>query len=131
MAVAVRQLHHTVSAAAAGPSLLAVGTPTNQVELYSWPEGRRIAQLDGHEATVAGLAFAAGGSGGSDPAPLRLVSASHDRNAFVWTQQPGSASGGTSTNGSSAAQEQWQPELVITKLSKAGLCCAWAPGGRK
>lgn len=138
MAVAVHRLHHAVSAAAAGPSLLAVATPTNQVELYSWPEGRRLAQLGGHEATVAGLAFAAAAGGSGDAGPLlRLVSASHDRNAFVWTHQP---DGGSSANGGSggggngsadAAQEQWRPELVITKLSKAGLCCAWAPGGRK
>lgn len=129
MAVAVHRLHHTVSAAAAGPSLLAVATPTNDVVIYSWPECRQVAQLEGHEATVAGLAFAASGSGGGS-GPLRLVSASHDRNAFVWTQQPGSS--GTETGGKgSVQQELWRPEMVITKLTKAGLCCAWAPGGRK
>lgn len=129
MAVAVHRLHHTVSAAAAGPSLLAVATPSNDVVLYSWPECRQIAQLEGHEATVAGLAFAAAAAG---TGPLRLVSASHDRNAFVWTQQPSSGNGGGGGSASSGAQqEQWRPEMVITKLTKAGLCCAWAPGGRK
>ena len=127
MAVAVHRLHQSVTAAAAGPSLLAVATPTNDVVLYSWPGGRQIAQLEGHESTVSGLAFA-GGGGGKEPA--RLVSASHDRNAFVWTQQPGSSS---STDGGSGKQQEqhWRPEMVITRLTKAGLCCAWAPGGRK
>ncbi|PRW57017.1 actin-related 2 3 complex subunit 1A [Chlorella sorokiniana] len=128
MAVAVHHLHHTVSAAAAGPSLLAVATPSNEVVLYSWSECRQIAQLEGHEATVAGLAFA---GGGGKAGPLRLVSASHDRNAFVWTQQPSDCSSGDGNAGGGKQQEQWRPEMVITKLSKAGLCCAWAPGGRK
>ncbi len=126
MAVAVHRLQHGVTAAAAGPSLLAVATPTNDVVLYSWPEGREIAQLEGHESTVSGLAFAAGGG---SKGPARLVSASHDRNAFVWTQQPGNSS--STGGGSGKQQEQWRPEMVITRLTKAGLCCAWAPGGRK
>lgn len=122
----MHRLRHTVSAAAAGPSLLAVATPTNDVMLYSWPECRQVAQLDGHEATVAGLAFTAAGG----PGPQRLVSASHDRNAFVWTQQPSSSGSGVGAN-RIEQQQLWRPEMVITKLTKAGLCCAWAPGGRK
>lgn len=70
------------------------------------------ARLEGHDQVVSGLDFF------QDPASglLRLVSSSHDRNSYVWTRQPG---GG------------WSPELVITKLSRAGLCVRWAPAGTK
>jgi len=53
--------------------------------------------------------------------PHRLVSCSHDRNSCVWTRQPGAPGAGTA----------WRPELVVTKLGRAGLCVRWAPGGAK
>lgn len=58
--------------------------------------------MQGHEGIVSGLSF-----DGAD----RLVSSSHDRNSFVWTRQGGS----------------WVPELVVTRLTKAGLAVAWSP----
>ena len=131
MAVCVHRLGHQVTAADASGARLAVSTPEHRVELYSWPAGTHQAQvLDAeHEAPIAGLDFsstaapAAAACGAA--APLRLVSASHDRNAYVWTESS------TTSNGSSSASTQLRPELVITRLAKAALCCAWAPGSLK
>lgn len=68
----------------------------------------------------------------------RLVSSSHDRNSYVWTQPPqqqepqqGEAGTSGSTEGTPGSSQKWQPELVITKLRKAGLSVAWAPGTPK
>ena len=123
MATSVHRVGHLLSAATACGNLVAVTSPDNKVTLYQRSGWQRIAELDGHEDTVTGLDFAAaaegGGSGGEGASSgLRLVSSSHDRNAYVWTQQ---AQGGS----------EWQPEMVITRLTKAGLCVAWAPHGLK
>ena len=122
MADAVHRLGFTVSAAAAFGSLVAVASHAdNKVKVYTWPGMELLQQLEGHEATVSGLAFAeTAAAADGDPPMLRLVSSSHDRNAFVWTQQQATAA---------AAATTWKPELVITKLRKAAMCVAWAPGG--
>jgi len=48
----------------------------------------------------------------------RLLSCSHDRNVYVWT--PPAAPGAA-----------WTPALVVHHLTRAALCCAWAPGDTK
>jgi actin related protein 2/3 complex subunit 1A/1B len=50
----------------------------------------------------------------------QLLSCSHDRNVYVWTPPP--AGGATTT---------WTPALVVHHLTRAALCCAWAPGDAK
>ncbi len=77
------------------------------------------ARLEGHDQIVSGLHFFEDAQG-----HVRLVSSSHDRNSYVWTRQP-------NTLGSSSSTGAWSQELVITKLSRAGLCVQWSGCGRK
>ena len=68
---------------------------------------RQTARLDGHDAAVSGLEWFSGGEGQPD----KLASASHDRNAFVFSSTTSAASSSRSSGG-----EQWHAgELVITK----------------
>ena len=125
MATSVHRAGHLVTAAAACGNLVAVACPDNKVVLYQRSGWQRTAELEGHEDTVTGLDFAAAAAAEGAASGLRLVSSSHDRNAYVWTQraqQQAQQQGGS---------REWQPEMVITKLSKAGLCVAWAPHGLK
>lgn len=114
-AVSAERLASSLSCAAlsASGATLAVCPNTSDVVLYERERDPKIGgwveaeTLKGHEGLVSGLSF-----DGAD----RLVSSSHDRNSFVWTRR-GSGS--------------WVPELVVTKLSKAGLCVAFSPASSK
>jgi actin related protein 2/3 complex subunit 1A/1B len=57
-------------------------------------------------------------SAGLDWSPVTnyLVSCSHDRNAFVWTEKSAGV---------------WKPTLAILRISRAALCCKWSPNGKK
>ena len=135
MALHVTRLGQLCSAAASDGTLLAVATREHTVlllgrDIVGWQQVGRLEER--HEDTISSLHFAPaapGGDsngGGAQPGQSRLVSSSHDRNAFVWTHQQ---------DVQQQHQQQqaagWQAELAITRLPKAGLCCAWAPGGRK
>lgn len=151
MAVSVLKLGQLCTAAAASDEFLAVATPEHAVVLLKrtgagWQNLHEGCVLnEGHEAAITSLSLNAGtacaaASSGQSPA-LRLASSSHDRNSYVWTQQQEQQSaaalrvnngqqqqrqGGHQDGGGSSAH--WRAELVITRLSKAGLCCSWAPG---
>lgn len=47
----------------------------------------------------------------------RIVSCSHDRNAFVWTFN--------------ATTDKWEPELVVLRVDRAALSVRWSPDGAK
>jgi len=49
------------------------------------------------------------------PDTNRIVSCSHDKNAFVWTFDP--------------KQGQWKPELVWIRTNRAATCVKWSPKG--
>lgn len=152
MAISVLKLGQICTAAVASGDLLAVATPSHSVLLLErtssgWlrpHEGQVLSE--GHEATITALAIADAKDAAdrsSSLLRLRLASSSHDRNSYVWTQQQ-ELQDATAPNGLEQQQQQqvgrqelwgstkrWRAELVITRLSKAGLCCAWAPGSRK
>lgn len=73
--------------------------------------------FSGHEQTVSGLDWAPSEHG------ERLVSCSYDRNSYVWTKK------NDPSNNNDI--QTWQPELVITKLTRAGLCVKWSNNGLK
>ncbi|KAK9836336.1 hypothetical protein WJX81_006508 [Elliptochloris bilobata] len=85
---------------------LAICPNNHEVHIYDTPELEhgwvRAAVLAEHGQLVSGL----------DWHGERLVSCSHDRNAYVWTR---------------GADGQWKPEMVITKLDLAALCVRWSP----
>lgn len=45
----------------------------------------------------------------------KIVSCSHDRNAFVWTFN--------------TAEARWEPNLVILRINRAALHVRWSPDG--
>eukprot|EP00937_MAST-01D_sp_MAST-1D-sp2_P004483 g4483.t1 len=65
--------------------------------------------LTEHDLLVAGIDWS--------PITNKLVTCSHDRNAFVWTLD--------------AADDQWKPELVILRINRAALAVKWSLDGNK
>ena len=51
------------------------------------------------------------------PVTNKIVTCSHDRNAFVWTYDD-------ETN-------TWKPSLVILRINRAALTVKWSPDGKK
>lgn len=50
------------------------------------------------------------------PNTNRIVSCSHDKNAFVWTWE--------------AEKNSWKPEMVVVRINRAATCVKWSPNGR-
>ncbi len=50
------------------------------------------------------------------PTSNRIVSCSQDRNAYVWTPQPGG---------------EWKPALVLLRINRAATCVKWSPAEDK
>jgi len=65
--------------------------------------------LSEHDLVVCGLDWS--------PVSNKIVSCSHDRNAFVWTLDD--------------ATNKWVPSLVILRINRAALDCKWNPEGTK
>jgi len=63
--------------------------------------------LTGHDLVVSGIDWS--------PVHNKIVTCSHDRNAFVWTF----------TNG------EWKPSLSILRINRAALAVKWSPDGKK
>lgn len=63
--------------------------------------------LKGHDLVVSAIDWS--------PVHNKIVTCSHDRNAFVWTFQDGA----------------WKPSLSILRINRAALCCKWSPDGKK
>jgi actin related protein 2/3 complex subunit 1A/1B len=63
--------------------------------------------LKGHDLVVSAIDWS--------PVHNKLVSCSHDRNAFVWTFKNG----------------EWKPSLSILRINRAALCVKWSPDGKK
>ena len=51
------------------------------------------------------------------PVTNKLVSCSHDRNAFVWTYSEDAG--------------VWEPSLVILRINRGALDVKWSPDGKK
>jgi actin related protein 2/3 complex subunit 1A/1B len=65
--------------------------------------------LTEHDLTVSGLDWS--------PVTHKIVSCSHDRNAFVWTYNE--------------AENNWKPELVILRINRAATDVKWSYDGQK
>jgi actin related protein 2/3 complex, subunit 1A/1B len=51
------------------------------------------------------------------PVTNKIVTCSHDRNAFVWTFD--------------AASNNWKPSLVMLKIDRAAIDCKWSSDGKR
>lgn len=63
--------------------------------------------LKGHDLVVSAIDWS--------PVHNKIVTCSHDRNAFVW----------------SLKNNEWKPSLSILRINRAALCVKWSPDGKK
>lgn len=63
--------------------------------------------LKGHDLCVTAIDWS--------PVHNKIVTCSHDRNAFVWTLK----------------NNEWKPSLSILRINRAALCVKWSPDGKK
>jgi len=110
-------LSHTLFCHAwnADRSMIAVCPNSREIDIYktngkedmdSW---EKIDTLREHEHLVTCIDWA--------PKTNRLLSCSHDRNAFVWDYD--------------AKEKTWKPSLVLLRSNRAALTCKWAPEENK
>ena len=114
----IYEVDSSVSASTPGPPSTS-GRSAASPSAIRW---RHVHTLEGHDLIVSGLDWAKGSG--------LLLSCSHDRNAFVWTPRKPSGSSpsrAVPSVGSSGSSSGWDPQMVITKLTKAALCAAWSP----
>ena len=65
-----------------------------------------------------------------NPINNKIVTCSHDRNAFVWTYEPQSTLPPLVPGGPSVVQPAtWRPALVILRIDRAGLDVKWSLDG--
>lgn len=90
-------------------SMIAFCPNNNEVHIYKVLEGKweKIHVLQKHDQIVSGIDW----SRRSD----QIVTVSHDRNSYVWTQEAA----------------EWVPTLVILRLNRAALCVQWSPKENK
>lgn len=60
-----------------------------------------------HDLTVSGIDWCASTN--------KLVTCSHDRNAFVWTYD--------------SSEGKWKPSIVILRIERAAISAVWSPDG--
>jgi len=86
---------------------------TEEVLIYSNAENADVSQwklehtLKGHDLVVTAIDWS--------PVHNKIVTCSHDRNAFVWTLKG----------------NEWKPSLSILRINRAALCVKWSPDGKK
>ena len=88
-------------------SQVAICPNSNVIEIYEVASWKLLYSLKEHDLLVSGIDW--------DGVNNRIVSCSHDRNAFVWTYVP-------SSNGEPAI---WKPALVILRLDRAAMDVKW------
>lgn len=108
-----RECDHRGPAPTHPPPELALSPNSSELHIYRLTCGQadftfeREWVLSEHDAFISGLDWA--------PVTNRIVSCSHDRNAYVWQWTDGS----------------WQPTLVILLINRAATAVVWTPDERK
>jgi len=86
---------------------------TEDVLIFSHADNADVSQwkleytLKGHDLLVTAIDWS--------PVHNKIVTCSHDRNAFVWTLKG----------------NEWKPSLSILRINRAALCVKWSPDGKK
>lgn len=90
---------------------LAVSLNSNDVQLYSRRDQEWIPTevLSEHDKLVTSIDWA--------PRSNRIVTASQDRNAYVWTETPDPETG----------KLVWKPTLVLLRINRAAIHVRWSP----
>ncbi|KAL7151714.1 hypothetical protein ABFS83_04G050000 [Erythranthe nasuta] len=109
--VSVHQFAQCITSHAWSPdhSMIAFCPNNNEVHIYKLMEGKweKIHVLHKHDQIVSGIDWSASSN--------RIVTVSHDRNSYVWSQEA----------------TEWVPTLVILRLNRAALCVQWSPKENK
>ncbi|KAL8055353.1 hypothetical protein ABFX02_04G050600 [Erythranthe guttata] len=109
--VSVHQFAQCITSHAWSPdhSMIAFCPNNNEVHIYKLMEGKweKIHVLHKHDQIVSGIDWSTSSN--------RIVTVSHDRNSYVWSQEA----------------TEWVPTLVILRLNRAALCVQWSPKENK
>lgn len=110
-AISVHQFAECITCHAWSPdhSMVAFCPNNNEVHIYRLLQDKweRVHVLQKHDQIVSGIDWSARSN--------RIVTVSHDRNSYVWTQEA----------------VEWVPTLVILRLNRAALCVQWSPRENK
>lgn len=108
MSVTLKRLAVTVTAHAwnADRTKVAICPNTNEIQIFRRNGGEYVLEetLKEHDSIVTGLDWGR--------TTNRILSCSHDRNAYVWTLDKAG---------------HFKPMLVLLRLDKGATCCAWSP----
>lgn len=88
-------------------TMLAISPNSNEIHIYETKNWTRLYVLAEHDLLVSSIDWS--------PVTNKIVSCSHDRNAFVWTFEPES--------------NTWKPALVILRIDRAALDVKWSHDG--
>lgn len=88
-------------------SMVAICPNNNEIHIYNASNWNRVYLLTEHDLLVSSIDWC--------HANNKIVSCSHDRNAFVWTFDPD--------------QQKWVPALVILRIDRAALHVKWSADG--
>ena len=91
--------------------MLALCPNNNEIHIYEVSSWKKLFVLPDHDLLVSSLDWSAANN--------KIVSCSHDRNAFVWTYHP-------QTKDEPAL---WKPALVILRIDRAGIDVRWDRDG--
>nr|KYP47643.1 Actin-related protein 2/3 complex subunit 1 [Cajanus cajan] len=92
------------------PSVVVAFCPNNnEVHIYKLVEDKweKVYVLQKHDQVISGIDWSRRSN--------RIVTASHDRNSYVWNLEG----------------SEWVPTLVILRLNRAALCVQWSPKENK
>ncbi|XP_028778489.1 actin-related protein 2/3 complex subunit 1B [Neltuma alba] len=110
-AIAVQHFAHCITCHAWSPdkSMVAFCPNNNEVHIYKLFEDKweKVHTLQKHDQIVSGIDWSTRTN--------RIVTASHDRNSYVWNLEG----------------SEWVPTLVILRLNRAALCVQWSPKENK
>uniref|UniRef100_A0ACD5ZDY5 Uncharacterized protein n=1 Tax=Avena sativa TaxID=4498 RepID=A0ACD5ZDY5_AVESA len=90
-------------------SMIAFCPNNTEVHIYKFiaDKWEKLHVLSKHDQIVSGIDWGRSTN--------KIVTVSHDRNSYVWTQEG----------------QDWVPTLVILKLNRAALCVQWSPKENK
>ena len=91
--------------------MIAISPNNYEIHVYEVSSWTRLFTLTDHDLLVSAIDWS--------PVNNKIVSCSHDRNAFVWTYQPESAE----------EPAQWKPTLVVLRIDRAAVDVKWSLDG--
>ncbi|CAL0309727.1 unnamed protein product [Lupinus luteus] len=110
-AISVHQFAHSITSHAWSPdkSMVALCPNNSEVHIYKLVEDKweKAHVLQKHDQVISGIDWSRRSN--------RIVTASHDRNSYVWNLEG----------------SEWVPTLVILRLNRAALCVQWSPEENK